>query len=89
MARNGLLRVNDVIVGIDEHDVTDSTHEEIVELLKNSGQTLRLAVLRPMPFTAVLECSARPLGLQVYSDVDFQGEFLFLFICTRSAPVLS
>ena len=42
------MKEGDYIVGINEHDVKWSPHDEVVALIKSSGNTLKLKVVTPM-----------------------------------------
>ena len=42
------MKEGDYIVGINEHDVKWSPHDEVVSLIKGSGHSLKLRVVTPM-----------------------------------------
>ncbi|XP_014794723.1 PREDICTED: inaD-like protein [Calidris pugnax] len=43
---NGQIHVNDKIVAVDGVNIQDYTNQEVVEVLRNTGQTVRLTLLR-------------------------------------------
>ncbi|XP_010082207.1 PREDICTED: inaD-like protein, partial [Pterocles gutturalis] len=46
---NGQIHVNDKIVAVDGVNIQDYTNQEVVEALRNAGQTVRLTLLRRRP----------------------------------------
>ncbi|XP_061776639.1 discs large homolog 1-like protein isoform X4 [Nerophis ophidion] len=65
-AQDGRLRVNDVILRVNEVDVRDVTHSRAVEALKEAGSLVRLYVRRRKPLSEkVMEIKLvkRPKGL--------------------------
>uniref|UniRef100_A0A8C3QMF1 PATJ crumbs cell polarity complex component n=1 Tax=Cyanoderma ruficeps TaxID=181631 RepID=A0A8C3QMF1_9PASS len=50
---NGQIRVHDKIVAVDGVNIQDFTNQEVVEALRNTGQTVRLTLLRRKPSFAV------------------------------------
>ncbi|XP_059089008.1 rhophilin-2-A-like isoform X2 [Tigriopus californicus] len=48
LAETGGMKDGDYIVGINEHDVKWSPHDEVVSLIKSSGNSLKLKVVTPM-----------------------------------------
>ncbi|XP_071421996.1 inaD-like protein isoform X4 [Pithys albifrons albifrons] len=55
---NGQIHVHDKIVAVDGVNIQDYTNQEVVEVLRNTGQTVRLTLLRRKPSSAV--SSERP-----------------------------
>ncbi|XP_021261138.1 inaD-like protein isoform X7 [Numida meleagris] len=55
---NGQIRVHDKIVAVDGVNIQDFTNQEVVEALRNTGQIVRLTLLRRRPSTVSSErCS--------------------------------
>ncbi|TRZ20029.1 hypothetical protein HGM15179_007010 [Zosterops borbonicus] len=50
---NGQIRVHDKIVAVDGVNIQDFTNQEVVEALRNTGQTVHLTLLRRKPSFAV------------------------------------
>ncbi|NXA18270.1 INADL protein, partial [Ibidorhyncha struthersii] len=50
---NGQIHVHDKIVAVDGVNIQDYTNQEVVEALRNTGQTVRLTLLRRKPSSAV------------------------------------
>lgn len=50
---NGQIHVHDKIVAVDGVNIQDFTNQEVVEALRNTGQTVRLTLLRRKPSSAV------------------------------------
>ncbi|XP_030134421.4 inaD-like protein isoform X2 [Taeniopygia guttata] len=50
---NGQIHVHDKIVAVDGVSIQDFTNQEVVEALRNTGQTVRLTLLRRKPSFAV------------------------------------
>ncbi|NXF61939.1 INADL protein, partial [Ciccaba nigrolineata] len=48
---NGQIHVHDKIVAVDGVNIQDYTNQEVVEALRNTGQTVRLTLLRRKPST--------------------------------------
>ncbi|KFP13798.1 InaD-like, partial [Egretta garzetta] len=48
---NGQIHVHDKIVAVDGVNIRDYTNQEVVEALRNTGQTVRLTLLRRKPST--------------------------------------
>ncbi|NWX46643.1 INADL protein, partial [Steatornis caripensis] len=48
---NGQIHVHDKIVAVDGVNIQDYTNQEVVEVLRNTGQTVRLTLLRRKPST--------------------------------------
>ncbi|NXD10297.1 INADL protein, partial [Nothocercus nigrocapillus] len=57
---NGQIQVHDKIVAVDGVNIQDYTNQEVVEVLRNTGQTVRLTLLRRKLSSAAL-LSERPL----------------------------
>uniref|UniRef100_A0A8B9S614 InaD-like protein n=1 Tax=Apteryx owenii TaxID=8824 RepID=A0A8B9S614_APTOW len=57
---NGQIQVHDKIVAVDGVNIQDYTNQEVVEALRNTGQTVRLTLLRKKLSSATLS-SERPL----------------------------
>ncbi|XP_062437748.1 inaD-like protein isoform X2 [Rhea pennata] len=57
---NGQIQVHDKIVAVDGVNIQDYTNQEVVEALRNTGQTVRLTLLRNKLSSATLS-SERPL----------------------------
>ncbi|NWX86440.1 INADL protein, partial [Nothoprocta pentlandii] len=57
---NGQIQVHDKIVAVDGVNIQDYTNQEVVEALRNTGQTVRLTLLRRKLSSATLS-SERPL----------------------------
>ncbi|NXF33072.1 INADL protein, partial [Nyctibius bracteatus] len=55
---NGQIHVHDKIVAVDGVNIQDYTNQEVVEALRNTGQTVRLTLLRRKPSSTV--SSERP-----------------------------
>ncbi|XP_074893355.1 inaD-like protein isoform X2 [Buteo buteo] len=56
---NGQIHVHDKIVAVDGVNIQDYTNQEVVEALRNTGQTVRLTLLRRKPSSTI--SSERPL----------------------------
>uniref|UniRef100_A0A8C6JPQ3 Uncharacterized protein n=1 Tax=Melopsittacus undulatus TaxID=13146 RepID=A0A8C6JPQ3_MELUD len=52
---NGQIHVHDKIVAVDGVNIQDYTNQEVVEALRNTGQTVRLTLLRRKPSTVSSE----------------------------------
>ncbi|NWR35949.1 INADL protein, partial [Tachuris rubrigastra] len=50
---NGQIHVHDKIVAVDGVNIQDYTNQEVVEVLRNTGQTVRLTLLRRKPSSTV------------------------------------
>ncbi|KFR09464.1 InaD-like [Opisthocomus hoazin] len=50
---NGQIHVHDKIVAVDGVNIQDYTNQEVVEALRNTGQTVRLTLLRRKPSSTV------------------------------------
>ncbi|XP_008935164.1 PREDICTED: inaD-like protein, partial [Merops nubicus] len=50
---NGQIHVHDKIVAVDGVNIQDYTNQEVVEALRNTGQTVRLTLLRRKPSFAI------------------------------------
>ncbi|XP_076196160.1 inaD-like protein isoform X3 [Aptenodytes patagonicus] len=57
---NGQIHVHDKIVAVDGVNIQDYTNQEVVEALRNTGQTVRLTLLRRKPSSTI--SSERPSG---------------------------
>ncbi|XP_026709726.1 inaD-like protein isoform X2 [Athene cunicularia] len=55
---NGQIHVHDKIVAVDGVNIQDYTNQEVVEALRNTGQTVRLTLLRRKPSSTI--SSERP-----------------------------
>ncbi|XP_069644662.1 inaD-like protein isoform X5 [Haliaeetus albicilla] len=55
---NGQIHVHDKIVAVDGVNIQDYTNQEVVEALRNTGQTVRLTLLRRKPSSTIY--SERP-----------------------------
>ncbi|KFP66760.1 InaD-like [Cariama cristata] len=55
---NGQIHVHDKIVAVDGVNIQDYTNQEVVEALRNTGQTVRLTLLRRKPSSSI--SSERP-----------------------------
>ncbi|XP_050162264.1 inaD-like protein isoform X2 [Myiozetetes cayanensis] len=55
---NGQIHVHDKIVAVDGINIQDYTNQEVVEVLRNTGQTVRLTLLRRKPSSTI--SSERP-----------------------------
>ncbi|NWS19956.1 INADL protein, partial [Pachyramphus minor] len=55
---NGQIHVHDKIVAVDGVNIQDYTNQEVVEVLRNTGQTVRLTLLRRKPSSTI--SSERP-----------------------------
>ncbi|XP_072199796.1 inaD-like protein isoform X1 [Excalfactoria chinensis] len=57
---NGQIHVHDKIVAVDGVNIQDFTNQEVVEVLRNTGQVVRLTLLRRKPSTVSSErCSEK------------------------------
>uniref|UniRef100_A0A669PB28 PATJ crumbs cell polarity complex component n=1 Tax=Phasianus colchicus TaxID=9054 RepID=A0A669PB28_PHACC len=54
---NGQIHVHDKIVAVDGVDIQDFTNQEVVETLRNTGQVVRLTLLRRRPTVSSERCS--------------------------------
>ncbi|NXP13755.1 INADL protein, partial [Thinocorus orbignyianus] len=52
---NGQIHVHDKIVAVDGVSIQDYTNQEVVEALRNTGQTVRLTLLRRKPSSSLSE----------------------------------
>ncbi|NXK26330.1 INADL protein, partial [Arenaria interpres] len=52
---NGQIHVHDKIVAVDGVNIQDYTNQEVVEVLRNTGQTVRLTLLRRKPSSTISE----------------------------------
>ncbi|NXN20821.1 INADL protein, partial [Nycticryphes semicollaris] len=52
---NGQIHVHDKIVAVDGVSIQDYTNQEVVEALRNTGQTVRLTLLRRKPSSTISE----------------------------------
>uniref|UniRef100_A0A8C3BU55 PATJ crumbs cell polarity complex component n=1 Tax=Cairina moschata TaxID=8855 RepID=A0A8C3BU55_CAIMO len=58
---NGQIHIHDKIVAVDGVNIQDYTNQEVVEALRNTGQVVRLTLLRRKPSTISSErCSVQP-----------------------------
>ncbi|XP_078693968.1 disks large homolog 1-like isoform X7 [Branchiostoma floridae x Branchiostoma belcheri] len=76
-AADGKLRVNDIIVQVNEADVSDVTHSLAVDALKKAGSTVRLLVRRRrVPYEAVQDIElvkgTKGLGFSIAGGVGNQ-----------------
>ncbi|XP_019620397.1 PREDICTED: disks large homolog 1-like [Branchiostoma belcheri] len=76
-AADGKLRVNDIIVQVNEADVSDVTHSLAVDALKKAGSTVRLLVRRRrIPYEAVQDIElvkgTKGLGFSIAGGVGNQ-----------------
>ncbi|KAF1447952.1 InaD-like protein, partial [Pygoscelis papua] len=62
---NGQIHVHDKIVAVDGVNIQDYTNQEVVEALRNTGQTVRLTLLRRKPSTI---SSERPSGRELIGN---------------------
>ena len=53
---NAGVKAGDVLLRVNDRDVLEGTHKEIVELIRRAGQPLKIAVYRPhKPFNSASE----------------------------------
>lgn len=59
---NGQIHVHDKIVAVDGVNIQDYTNQEVVEALRNTGQVVRLTLLRRKPSSTISSerCSVQP-----------------------------
>ena len=53
------MKEGDYIVGLNEHDVKWSPHDEVVTLIKASGHSLKLKVVTPMSASSAAQASQK------------------------------
>ncbi len=53
------MKEGDYIVGINEHDVKWSPHDEVVSFIKGSGHALKLRVVTPMAAAPVVKSKTK------------------------------
>ncbi|XP_056661394.1 multiple PDZ domain protein isoform X37 [Monodelphis domestica] len=66
---DGRIRVGDQIIAVDGTDLQGFTNQQAVELLRNTGQTVRLALMRKMTKTETQIRSDEDLGTPVTKDI--------------------
>nr|XP_009490621.1 PREDICTED: inaD-like protein [Pelecanus crispus] len=57
---NGQIHVHDKIVAVDGVNIQDYTNQEVVEALRNTGQTVRLTLLRRKPSSTISSERVQP-----------------------------
>ncbi|XP_044541408.1 multiple PDZ domain protein [Gracilinanus agilis] len=75
---DGRIRVGDQIIAVDGTDLQGFTNQQAVELLRNTGQTVRLALMRKTTKPETQIRSDEDLGTPVTKD-----KFLFLEDCDK------
>ncbi|XP_050756940.1 inaD-like protein [Gymnogyps californianus] len=64
---NGQIHVHDKIVAVDGVNIEDYTNQEVVEALRNTGQTVRLTLLRRKPSSTVSSERPSDKGTSVFT----------------------
>lgn len=73
---DGRLKLEDIIVRVDDTNLIDVKHAEAVSALKNSANRVQLLIKRRKPRTVILQRTAKGLGFNIVGGVAGGGTFI-------------
>ncbi|XP_053207275.1 membrane-associated guanylate kinase, WW and PDZ domain-containing protein 3-like [Panonychus citri] len=81
--RCGRLRIRDKIIMVNGHDIRNTSHPEVVNMIKESGHTLCLRIIPADSYSVELIRGPKGFGFSIRGGAEFNGMPLFIL---RIAP---
>ena len=85
-ARCQRLRIRDRIIAVNDTDITCMSHPDIVNMIKESGHSLKLKIIPSDCYTVELVRGSRGFGFSIRGGAEFQGMPLFILKIAPDGP---
>lgn len=82
----GRLRLKDRIIAINDIDIRDYSHTDIVNMITESGQTLKLNIIPSESYSVELSRGPRGFGFSIRGGAEFDGMKLFILKIAPDGP---
>lgn len=83
------IRVRDQIVAVNGVDITSMSHPDIVNMIKESGRSLRLKIIPSDCYSVELVRGLRGFGFSIRGGAEFNGMPLFILRIASDGPAFS
>lgn len=85
-ARCQRLRIRDRIIAVNDTDITCMSHPDIVNMIKESGHSLKLKIIPSDCYTVELVRGPRGFGFSIRGGAEFNGMPLFILKIAPDGP---
>jgi C-terminal processing protease CtpA/Prc len=82
----GRLRLKDRIIAVNDVDIREYSHADIVKMITESGQTLKLRVIPSDCYSVELTRGPRGFGFSIRGGAEFDGMKLFILKIAPDGP---
>ena len=82
----GRLRLKDRIIAINDINITEFSHADIVKMIMESGQTLKLKIIPNDCYSVELTRGPRGFGFSIRGGAEFNGMPLFILKIAMDGP---
>lgn len=83
------IRVRDQIIAVNGEDITSMSHPDIVNMIKESGRSLRLKIVPSDCYSVELVRGLRGFGFSIRGGAEFNGMPLFILRIAPDGPAFS
>lgn len=83
------IRVRDQITAVNGQDITSMSHPDIVNMIKESGRSLRLKIIPSDCYSVELVRGLRGFGFSIRGGAEFNGMPLFILRIAPDGPAFS
>ncbi|RWS17992.1 membrane-associated guanylate kinase: WW and PDZ domain-containing protein 2-like protein [Dinothrombium tinctorium] len=83
------LRIRDRIIAVNGVDISNMSHPDIVNMIKESGKTLRLRIIPADCYTVELIRGPKGFGFSIRGGAEFNGMPLFILRIAPDGPAFS
>ncbi|XP_074597161.1 membrane-associated guanylate kinase, WW and PDZ domain-containing protein 1-like [Brevipalpus obovatus] len=87
--RCGRLRIRDKIIMVNGQDITNTSHPEVVNMIKESGRTLHLRIMPADCYSVELNRGPKGFGFSIRGGAEFNGMPLFVLRIAPDGPAYS